>query len=51
MIKETVADAHMERARIVLFAAAGQQEKEIAAVIAVTPKKDVLASLSAYSAI
>jgi len=29
----------VERARIVLFAASGQQDKEIAAVMAVTPKK------------
>src|SRR5271170_1248484 len=28
-----------ERARIVLFAALGQQDKEIAAVMAITPKK------------
>jgi hypothetical protein len=28
-----------ERARIVLFAASGQQDKEIAAVMAITPKK------------
>ena len=28
-----------ERARIVLFAAFGQQDKEIAAVMAITPKK------------
>jgi hypothetical protein len=29
----------VERARIVLFAASGQQDKEIAAVIAITPKE------------
>jgi hypothetical protein len=29
----------VERARIVLFAASGQQDKEIAAVMAITPKK------------
>jgi len=29
----------VERARIVLFAASGQQDKEISAVMAITPKK------------